>query len=115
MIGPLKAFNITMASGSTLTSAVDLGGSYGNIMVEIPSLASGTDVRFQVSDASDGTFRQLYFGPEAASTDPVIVNIKSSITQCYFPLKMHAQHIKVEHTTAMTATSAQFKILCSAN
>lgn len=102
----------SMASGSTSTSEVDLGQAFDRVLLGIPTMASGCDVRVQVARASGDTYRNLYHEPKVDSVTPTIVNVDSSVTQAYVPLSvMGAQYVKVEITTAMTATSAQFDLV----
>ncbi len=102
----------SMASGETLTAEVDLTQAYDKVLVGIPTMASGADVLFHIAAKSGGTYRQLYHEPIVSSTTPTKVQINSSVTQAYVPLSiMGARYIKVELSTAMTSTSAQFDIV----
>lgn len=112
--GNVQAFAVSMASGGTLTSAVDLGKAYAKISVLIPSMTSGTDVYLQGSNASDGTFRRIYHAPSASTSVVGAQFVGSAVTNCIVPFNnVHVRHIKIEHSTAMTATIAAFQIICS--
>lgn len=113
-IGPIKVFSVGMASNTTLTSALNLGGSYRSYALVMPSLTSGTDVRIQVSGTESGTYRRLYHAPTAATAAPTVVNIPSSVTNCAVNLPYLAQYVKIEFTTATTASSHQFSVICNA-
>lgn len=115
MIGVLKPFTINVASNVTASSALDLGGAYNRVMLGIPTMTSGTDVCIQASDSESGTFRRIYHEPKVDSTTPTLVQIASSVTNCFVPLNISAQFVKVEFTTACTASSHNFKFLCSSN
>lgn len=105
-------FTASMASGETLTSEVDLGQAFDQVIVGIPTMASGTDVLIQIAGSSGGTYRNLYHEPSVGSTTPTKVQINSSVTQAYVPFSVGgSQYIKMELSTAMTATSAQFDIV----
>lgn len=108
---PVQAFSVSLASGLTTTSALDLSKSYQNISIAIPTMTSGTDIYFQGSDTIDGTFRRIY--NVATSSTPAAVFLNSSITQAVVKLPLNVQYLKVELSTAMTATAVQFKVLCS--
>jgi hypothetical protein len=111
---PTLAFGATIASGSTASSGIDLGYGWNHIGVMIPSMASGTDVYFKVSDSLDGTYRRVYHHPTISNSNPAAMFVNSAVTNCYVHLEfVNAQYVKVELSTAMTATSAQFKIICS--
>jgi hypothetical protein len=115
-IGPVKQFTVGVASGVTASSALDLGGAYGKYILMIPTLTSGTDVRLQVCGTSDGTFLQLYNPNTITPTQTVsVMNFASTVTNAAVPIEIGAQYVKVEFTTAMTATSAQFRFICSTN
>jgi len=114
-VGPVQAFSVTIASAVTYSSAVDLGGSHGNIMIGIPTMTSATDIFPLVSDSASGTFRQVYNETVAATTTPTAVNYDSSVTNCYVPLNCSARYIKLGYTSATTEASQTFKFLCGAN
>lgn len=115
-IGPVKAFAVTAASGSTYTSAVDLGGAYGKYLFMIPTMTSGSDLGLLVSDLEDGTFRRLYAMAQATPTFTVAaMNFDSAVTNCAIPIDLAAQYIKVEIKSAMTASTAEFKFICCSN
>lgn len=102
----------SMASGETTTAEVDMRQAFDRVLLGIPTMASATNVLIKVAAKSGGTYRQLYHEPVAATTTPPSVSISSAVTQAYVPLTiMGAQYLKVELSTAMTATSAQFDIV----
>lgn len=102
----------SMASGETLTAEVEFPVAFDRVLVGIPTMASATNVLFKVAAVAGGTYRQLYHEPVAATTTPPAVSISSAVTQAYVPLSiMGARFLKVELSTAMTATSAQFDIV----
>lgn len=114
-IGPVLPYSITMNSASTLTSAVDLGGGFNGYLLGIPTMTSGTDVRLRCSPSLGGTYRALYLEPLAGSATPVVFNVASTVTNCYVPIKTSARFLKVEFTTATTASSHVFEIICNGN
>jgi hypothetical protein len=73
-IGPVKAFPVTMTCGATLTSAFDLGGSYGKVMLGIPTNASGS-FYVRASDSETGTFRRLYHAADVDTATPTVCAI----------------------------------------
>ena len=114
-IGPVRPYSVTMNSGLTLTSAVDLGGGYNGYMIGVPTMTSGTDIRVKCSQTEDGTYRPLYITPNAGSATPIVFNIPSSVTNCFVPVENTARYIKIEFTTATTASSHIFEIICNGN
>jgi len=113
-IGPVKAFSASIATATTYTSAIDLGGAYGKVGLSIPSIASG-NVRVQVSDKIDGTFKPLFLEPVAGTTTPVILDIVSTVCNCVVPINVPAQFMKVEMSTITSDSSSVFQVLCSSN
>lgn len=108
--GPVKAFTVTMISGATLlTVPVDLGTSYDAYLIGVPSMPSGTDVYIQGSDAVDGTYRRIYFN--ASTSTPSAVQIASSVSNAIVPINAKLpQFVKIELSTAATASTYVFKI-----
>ena len=102
----------SMASGETTTAEVQLPQAFDKVLVGIPTMASATNVLFKVAAVSGGTYRQLYHEPVNGTPTPVSISISSAITQAFIPLSvLGAEFLKVELSTAMTATSAQFDIV----
>lgn len=112
-IGPVKAFPVTMTCGLTATSAFDLGGAYGKVMVGIPTNASGS-FYFQASDTIDGTFRRLYHAADVGTATPAVVVFDSAVSNCYVGIPMYGQYGKIEISTA-PSFSLEFKVICSTN
>lgn len=110
--GPRAVYEVNCASNVTLTSALDLGRAWQNVYLEVPTMTSGCDIYLKAAATSDGTFRRVYTKVNSATVaNPWYV--LSSITQCLVDVPAGFQHIKVELTTAMTATSVNFKVHCS--
>lgn len=108
------AFSTTIDSGVTLSDAIDLGRGWENLTVEIPTMTSGTDIFFQGSSELNGTYRRCHHGLTNSLDNPAAINIDSSVTQCFVPLDaIHLRYLKVELGTAMTATAATFKVVCT--
>ena len=105
-------FSVSLASGVTLTSEVALPQAFDQVYLGIPTMTSGADVLVQVAKKSGGTYRNLYHPSKADSTTPTKLQINSSVTQAYVPLPVGGfQFLKIELSTAMTATPAEFDIL----
>jgi hypothetical protein len=107
-----SVFTVNCASNTTLTSALNLGTGWQNVYLEIPTMTSGCDVYLKAADAADGTFRRVYTKVNSATVaNPWYV--LSSITNCLVDMPAGLQHVKVELSTAMTATSVNFKVHCA--
>ncbi len=108
---PVQAFSVGIASLVTLSSALDLSKSYRLASIVIPTMTSGTDVYIQGSDTLAGTYRRIY--QMGATSVATAVFVASTVTKCVVGLPIGCQFVKIELSTAMTATSAQFQILIS--
>ena len=111
---PAPAFTVGIASGLTLSSQVDLGRGWDHITLEVPTMASGCDIFVQGSNSNSGTFRRFYHRIAEGTDNPTAMNLNSSVTNCLIQLEfVNTRYVKVELSTAMTATSASFAFVCS--
>lgn len=105
---PIQAFLQNLPSGVTLAStAIEFGMGSRNVTVLVPSLASGTDVVFQVSH--DGsTFKRLRYAPTSGTVVPTAVTIGSAVTNVYVKVNELAgqRWVKTEFTTAVADVNA---------
>lgn len=112
--GPVQAFSVSMASGVTLSSAINLQKAYNKISVVVPSMTSGTDLYFQGSTSESGTYRRINHSPNSVSSTAGAIFLGSAITNCIVPLgNLHVQYLKVEIASAMTSAGAAFEFICS--
>jgi len=111
-ISPVKVFTKTLTTGAS-AATFDVGGGYRNYKVMLPSMASGGDIRFEISGDEGSTFKTLYHAPTVATATPTVVNIPSSVSNCVVDVPPLGQHFKVV-TTAPTASAYIFKIICTA-
>jgi len=105
-------FPATVASFATSSSEVDLGCSWGQVYLEIPTMTSNTQVHIQGASETGGTFRRVKQPPLNSST--VGTNdfaIHSSATNCLVPIPSGLRFLKVE-TSAVVSFTAAFKIIC---
>jgi hypothetical protein len=110
----IQQFTIPVTSGVTLTSSIDLGSeSYDKFCFYVPSFTSGTDFMFQVS-ADDSTFVRLKYPIASGLVAPIDVKVGSATTQAWVPIpEINHRYVKVELSTAATATSTSFKVVIS--
>jgi hypothetical protein len=111
-IGSWTKFTKTISSGGTLTSEFDLGGAWGAVYLEIPSMPSGSAFYIQASKASGGTYRRIKH--PAINSSTVTVNdftLPSSATNCMVPIPNGLRYVKVE-TTATMDNGQEFTVLC---
>lgn len=108
------AFSTTINSGVTLSDAIDLGRGWQNLSIDIPTMTSGTEIFFQAASEFNGPYRRCYHLLSNNRSNPNPVEIDSSTTQCIVFLDMiKVRYLKVELGTAMTATGATFKVVCT--
>lgn len=109
--GILKTMNI--ASNTTLSSAFTVPVALQEIGLFIPSMASGCDVYLQGS-ADGTTYKRLRWsaaGTGAGTSTPAARFVDSSITLCLVPFgRPGVPYLKIELSTAMTATSANIVV-----
>jgi hypothetical protein len=102
----------TMASFSTSTGEIDLGHSWSQVFLEIPTMTSNTQLHIKAAASSGGTYRRVRQPPLNSSTvgtnDFAIV---SSATDCLVPIPSGLRYIKVEATATVSFT-ASFNIIC---
>jgi hypothetical protein len=109
-ISPVKVFSKALATATTAIT-FDVGGGFKHYQVKIPSMASGGDVRFAVSDDDGTTFRTLYHAPTAATAAPTVVNIPSSVSNAIIGVPPLGQKFQIYLTSATTAASYIFSVI----
>lgn len=117
--GSFQAFTKTAATGATSVT-FNLGGVYDSNILILPSMPSGTNIQFRVSDKEDGTYRTLFtdteVGTSPLSSAPVAYEIPSSVSNCAFQIPHLGQYCQLVLTSATTLAGGnayEFKILCS--
>jgi hypothetical protein len=113
-MGSIKGtyFSKTMGATATLTSAYDLGRTWRNVSVEIPSMASASDFYIQASVTESGTFRRITHPvPNTSSVQLNDFRISSAVTARIVPIPADYQYIKIEASTMNTAALV-FNVIC---
>ncbi len=110
----------SMVSGSSLTSSVEIPGSYLYMYLVIPTMTGGfaADTSIMLQGSGDNSTFYRFSNPES-NTTPIGANdfiIKSSATQrmVYIP-NFAFRYVKVETTAVATAgitSNAPFKFIC---
>lgn len=109
--GEPKIYTVSMASDATLSSQIPIGAAYQNFALVIPTMTSGTDVYIQGATTDGGTFRRIYY--KATGSAPVACHVGSAVSQAFVNLNANLPgYVKIELSTAMTATPATFNIVC---
>lgn len=107
-----KVYSVTMASGATLSSELDLGG-WGWYKVNVDVTGAASEVRIQAAATREGTYRQVYHPPINSSTvGHNIYKIPSASSGGFAEIPAGFQFIKIE-TTAAVSNGATFTVICS--
>ncbi len=109
-ISPQAVFTKSLASATTAIT-FNLGGCFKYYQVNVPSMASGGDVRFGVSNDEGTTYRTLYHAPTVATAAPTVVNIPSSVSNAIVAVPPLGQYVQIYLTSATTSTSHIFSII----
>jgi hypothetical protein len=117
--GSFQCFKKTAATGATSVT-FDFGGAYDSYLLMVPSMPSGSNIQFRVSDSASGTYRTLFtdteVGTSPAASAPVAFAIPSSISNCGFQiphLGQYAQLVLTSATTIAGGNAYEFVICCS--
>jgi hypothetical protein len=101
--GVTRVFSVTVASGATSSSEVDLGAHFSRALINIP--ASNTwDTQLLVAADTGGTYANLYTGISTQFT------VASSISNAMIPVENVGRWVKIEVTTA-AADGASYNIV----
>ena len=96
-------FVVSMASGDSLTSALDLGGGYPSVYVEIASTPSNSIHQVRAAATLTGTYNTVYFpsiNSSTVTTNPY--SIATAATGALVPIPGGFRFIKIHATGAMT-------------
>ena len=111
--GPVQVFTVSMASAVSQSTAINLGKSFSKVSLVVPSMASGTEFGFKVSDALAGTYQTFYHQPTVTS-GAVSFSIASAVSKCVVPLpNLHVQYVKVFLASQTVDSAYQFSLICS--
>ena len=98
---------ITLASSTTSTSGIDLGGTgYKHVYLEIPTFTSG-GTQYVKTSADGSTYRRLYdLSDDAAGVHVEEFQMAQTVSNCVVPLPMYGlRYIKLENTTGIAGTT----------
>ena len=110
--GPLSIFVLTMASGGTTTSNINLARSWKSLYLEVPSMNSNSEVHIYGS-TDDSSFRKIYHpAPNSVVISGNQFKISSAVTNSFIPIPNGVRSLKII-TTATIDNGCVFKIVCS--
>jgi len=116
--GTFKAFTQTCTSASTSVT-FDFAGAYDSYLLLVPSMPSGSNIQFRVSDSISGTYRTLFEDQETrtqTASAPVAWYLPSSVSNCAIQVPHLGQYAQLVLTTATTSVGGNaypFTICCS--
>lgn len=107
-------FNASMASAGTLTPAVNLGRTYQNLWLRVPTMNSNVQLHIQAAASGSGTYSRVNHPViNSSSVSCNVFAIASSVTNTFVPIPSGFQYIKVEATAAVD-NGCVFNIIASA-
>lgn len=118
-----SVFQVTMVSGASLTSALDLRGSWGYVYLAIPTMTGGfgADTTIILRGSADGTTFYPYVNPGTAtfatSTDNFVIASSTTQRVVYLP-NFSLRYVQLETTAVATAgvtSNTPFKFICVPN
>ena len=108
----IKSYSVSITSGVTLTSAIDLGEGAYNAYLLVPSLATGTSINIHGS-LDNSTFSKVQLlSSGVVDTDFSITTIAVN-TRKLCPIPHGLRYVKVELATGVTQLTHTFKLLAS--
>lgn len=109
--GPGAVYTVTMASGGTLTSELNLQRTWKKVYLDPTGAES--EVRVQAAATSGGTFRQVYHPSINSSTVGAnIFKIPSAASGGLIEIPAGLKILKIE-TTATVANGLTFTLICA--
>lgn len=109
-----KVYVCTMASGGTTSSEVNLGRTYQNVYLVIPTMATASNGMYIYgSDATGGTFRIIMhpsINSATVATNPYVIT--SAATNCIVPVPVGGLQFLKVNTDATVAHGCVFKFVC---
>lgn len=110
---PQKHFIVTMGSALTLSPSVDLGRTWEEVTLEVPSMASKSDFFVHGSiSGTTGTFRRITHPvPNTSSIQANDFDISSAVTARMVPIPSQFQYLQLEASTA-NVLAITFNIIC---
>ena len=109
----VTVFDLDVASGATLSGALDLRQGWRDVALKIPSFSSGSDIFIHGAITSTGTYVRVTHPPVNTGTAQVEdYKIESGLAGRIIPIPANYQHIKVELSTGQTDTTSTFHVIC---
>lgn len=114
---PPTVYIVTMPSGATLTSAIDLQRNWKTVYLEVPTFSTAANIFIQGSPTVGGTYRRV-FNP-ALNSSTVGINVFQILTAAsngYVPIPNGFRFMKIEMGTFATdgaGAPSQFNVICS--
>lgn len=116
----ISVFTTTIQSAATLSSALDLGRSWGKLILEVPTMSvhavTGTCTIFvQVAHSAAGSYRRLameILGDNSVSSGVLDFRYPSDTSNKMVFMPAGYQHVKIETQATITAT-ATFRVIAS--
>lgn len=113
-VGVSAVYAVTMTSGATLTSLVDLAGGWATVYLGVPTMPSGTDIYIKagINSLATNGFRVMHPPVNSSAAQIHTFVIGSATSQRVVSIPNGFEHLFIEYSTATTATSSTFYIFC---
>ncbi len=105
-------YSVSITSGVTLSSAIDLGQAWNHVYLQVPTMASG-DLYIKGSPAVGGTFYRVCKDAGNTATVHVDFKIGSATSQRIVPIPTGGcRFVKVENSSGCTDIVTTFNFIC---
>lgn len=110
---PPTVYVVTMPSGATFTSIVDLQRNWKTVYMEFPTFSTGAAIFINAAPTSDGTFRRVFNPAINSSTVGInVFQISTAASNGFVPIPNGFRFMKIEMSAA-AANGGQFNLICS--
>ena len=112
--GPISAFTVTMTTGLTSTSSIDLARAWKSVYLQIPSVTSNA-IHYIKGSPDNSTFQRIYHPvPNTSSAQGNVFQIASSLTGVTVPIPNGFRYLKIEtDATVGSSTANTYVLICS--
>ncbi len=111
-----RVINATMPTATTLGSALDLGASYRNVYLQIPTMATSTLIKIHSAESLAGTYLPIMQRLNPATLTSYVPDPFQFITAVcagVHPIPEGLRFIKLELKTMVSNNATAFNLICS--
>ena len=111
-----RVINATMSSNTTLGTACDLGAGCAKAFLQLPTMATATQVRILAAEAIGGTYLPLHrplIVNTATSAVPEIFQFVTATSAGMHPLPSGIRFVKIQISTLTSDTTTAMRFISS--